>query len=60
MNVQGKKREAAMGMMTQLDTWVRSWPATINDAGWDAVDSDQFNTIVNAAEQKVATQLFAR
>lgn len=60
VNVQGKKREAAMGMMTQLDTWVRSWPATINDAGWDAVDSDQFNTIVNAAEQKVATQLFAQ
>ncbi|BBU46954.1 hypothetical protein PPTS312_48690 [Pseudomonas putida] len=60
VNVQGKKREAATGMMKQLDSWVSTWPATINDSGWDAVDSDQFNVIVNEAEQKVATQLYSQ
>ncbi|MGE8060255.1 DotA/TraY family protein [Pseudomonas sp. NPDC089547] len=60
VNVQEKKRIAAMAMITQLDAWVRSWPETINDSGWDAVDSDRFNVIVNEAEQKVATDLFTQ
>lgn len=60
VNVQAKKRAAAQSMMTELDTWVRSWPATINDSGWNAVDSNQFNIIVNNAEQQVAEQLFSQ
>ncbi|MFP3405181.1 DotA/TraY family protein [Pseudomonas sp. SIMBA_065] len=60
VQVQGIKRAAAINMMKELDDWVRQWPATINDTGWDQVDSGQFNVIVNKWEQKVATDIVAQ
>lgn len=44
--VQGQKIEAAGSLMAELDSWIESWPVSINDSGWDNVDSDRFNQIV--------------
>lgn len=59
-NVQTKKVNAAVQMMAELDNWVNQWPASINDPGWDQVNSDKFNTIVNKWEEKVATDLVSQ
>ena len=59
-NVQTKKVNAAVQMMAELDSWVNQWPTSINDDGWDKVNSDRFNTIVNKWEEKVATDLVAQ
>lgn len=57
--VQDKKVQAATSMMVELESWVNTWPSDINQAGWDAVDSNQFNTIVQKYEDKIATDLVA-
>ncbi|MFK2912795.1 DotA/TraY family protein [Pseudomonas sp. 3HC3] len=51
------KVKAAGKLMGELDKWVNSWPATINDPGWDKVDSNRFNTIVRTQEDQIATNL---
>lgn len=55
--VQKQKIQAAGQLMAELDNWVNAWPATINDPGWDKVDSDKFNTIVKKWEDHVAGAL---
>lgn len=55
--VQEKKVIAATDMMAELENWVNTWPSDINQPGWDAVDSNQFNIIVKKYEEKVATDL---
>ena len=55
--VQGQKIEAASNLMADLDNWVDSWPASINEPGWDKVDSDRFNQIVKTWESQIATAL---
>lgn len=55
--VQEKKVIAATDMMAELENWVNTWPSDINQPGWDAVDSNQFNIIVKKYEDKVATDL---
>lgn len=59
-NVQTKKVNAAVQMMAELDSWVNTWPVSINEDGWDQVNSDRFNTIVNKWEEKVATDLVSQ
>lgn len=54
---QDKKVLAATAMMAELENWVNTWPTDINQPGWDAVDSNQFNAIVTKHEEKVATDL---
>lgn len=58
-NVQEKKVISATGMMQEIDQWVNTWPSDINQPGWNAVDSDKFNTIVKKYEDQVATNLAA-
>lgn len=55
--VQGQKIEAAGYLMADLDKWVDSWPVSINDSGWENVDSDRFNQIVKTWEDHIATAL---
>lgn len=55
VNVQNIKVSNVNGLMSDLDNWVATWPATLNETGWDGVDSNQFNMIVNAWESKVTT-----
>lgn len=55
--VQEKKVIAATDMIAELENWVNTWPPDINQPGWDAVDSNQFNIIVKKYEEKVATDL---
>jgi conjugal transfer/type IV secretion protein DotA/TraY len=61
VSTQTAKVNAAVQMMGKLDAWINSpsWPQRIGDAGWDQVDSTQFNQIVNDAEQSVATSLMS-
>ena len=59
-NVQTKKVNAAVQMMAEIDNWVNTWPESINEPGWDNVNSDKFNTIVNKWEEKVATDLVSQ
>jgi len=61
-STQTAKVTAAASMMGKLDAWINSpaWPKRIGDAGWDQVDSTEFNKIVNEAEQSVATALMAQ
>jgi len=58
-DVQEKKLIAASGMMGDLEKWVNTWPVDMNQPGWDVVDSNQFNIIVQKYEEKVATALAA-
>lgn len=57
VQVQAEKVTAAYGIMSDIDAWVREWPVTINDAGWNQVNSNKFNEIINKWEQQVATQI---
>ena len=56
-NVQAKKVSAVVKMMADLDIWVNTWPEKISDPGWDMVDSNEFNNIVNEWETKIADDL---
>lgn len=53
------KQQALVQMMTELDSWVNTWPSSINETGWDLVESNRFNQIVNAAQSNMMTTLFA-
>lgn len=57
--VQGKKVEMALLLMADIRTWVGSWPFTVNDPGWENVDSNRLNEIVKAREAQLASQLAA-
>lgn len=62
VSTQTIKINAAVAMMGKLDAWVNSpsWPKRVGDAGWDQVDSTQFNEIVNEAELSITTGLMAQ
>lgn len=51
------KQQALIQMMTELDSWVNVWPASINETGWELVESNRFNQIVNAAQTNMMTAL---
>lgn len=59
-NLQDQKAQAAVQMMADIDAWVNSWPTSINETGWDLIDSDQFNIIVKAAEDGLVASLAAQ
>lgn len=46
-------------LMPQLQQWIATWPTDINSPGWDTVDTNVFNNIVNTAEQQLITQMAA-
>jgi len=54
---QAQKVAAVTAMMAAIDQWVATWPNTIDDDGWNNVNSNQFNTIITTAENQVATSL---
>ncbi|MBK4987438.1 DotA/TraY family protein [Pseudomonas sp. S36] len=59
VSVQIKKLTSAVALMQDLDAWVNRWPYTINDPGWDAVNSNELNNIVQKWEKQIATDLAA-
>jgi len=44
------KATAVNQVMMDIERWVSEWPATINESGWENVNSDRFNQIVNQAQ----------
>ncbi len=51
------KQKALMDMITELDAWVGEWPTSINETGWENVDSNRFNLIVNKAQSAMVAEL---
>ena len=51
------KAEAINQVMVDVEQWIDEWPATVNDSGWENVQSDRFNQIVNQAQNTMATRL---
>jgi conjugal transfer/type IV secretion protein DotA/TraY len=51
------KQKALMDMITELDAWVGEWPTSINETGWENVDSNRFNLIVNKAQSGMVAEL---
>lgn len=51
------KAAAVNQVMRDIETWVGEWPATINDSGWENVQSDRFNQIVNQAQSTLVSTL---
>jgi conjugal transfer/type IV secretion protein DotA/TraY len=49
-----EKLAAANSLMQDIDNWVATMPSDINQPGWDAVQSSQFNTLVKTREDQVA------
>ena len=54
------KATAINKVMTDIEAWVAQWPATINDPGWENVQSDRFNQIVNQAQSTLTASLTAQ
>lgn len=49
---------AAMNkVMADIDAWVNTWPTDITKTGWDAVNSDRFNSIINQAQNTLTQNL---
>lgn len=55
---QNAKIQAATKLMTDLESWVNTWPDDIS-GDWSNVDSAKFNELVNGAETQVAVSLMA-
>ena len=55
---QNAKIQAATKLMTDLESWVNTWPDDIS-GDWSNVDSAKFNELVNGAETQVAAALMA-
>lgn len=51
------KQEALVQAMQDIDAWVATMPSDITKPGWETVDSQQFNVIVDHAQQAVLTNL---
>jgi conjugal transfer/type IV secretion protein DotA/TraY len=47
-------------IMADVETWVAEWPTTANEPGWDNVQSNRFNQIVNEAQSAMMTSLTAQ
>ncbi len=55
--VQRQKYDSAQEMMTDIKSWVDTWPVSIDTQGWDSVDSAKFNEIVKKHEDQIASKL---
>lgn len=51
------KATAINKAMADIEAWVGEWPATINETGWENVQSDRFNQIVNQAQSTLTASL---
>lgn len=47
-------------IMADIETWVSEWPATAIAPGWDNVQSNRFNQIVNEAQSAMMASLTAQ
>ncbi len=47
-------------IMTDIEAWVGEWPATAIEPGWDNVQSNRFNQIVNEAQSAMMASLTAQ
>ena len=47
-------------IMADVETWVAEWPATAIEPGWDNVQSNRFNQIVNEAQSAMMASLTAQ
>lgn len=54
------RQTQVVNMMKQIDQWVATLPPSYDAPGWENVDSKQFNTIVNTAEQNLKQNLAAQ
>lgn len=57
VGLMSQKLSGAVAMMQDIDNWVATMPSDINQTGWDAVKSSQFNAIVKNREDQVAAQI---
>lgn len=51
------KQAALVQLMQDIDAWVATMPYSLSQPGWDTVNSQQFNVIVDNAQQAVLTNL---
>lgn len=54
------KATAINKVMTDTEAWVAEWPETINESGWENVNSDRLNSIVNQARSTLTATLRAQ
>lgn len=55
--VHEQKKQIVGDLINDLDSWVDTWPSDINQPGWENVNSDDFNMIVERNEDKIAAEL---
>lgn len=56
-NVQKQKVETIKALMTDIKTFTDTWPTSVEQPGWEAVDSNKFNEIVKKHEDQIAVSL---
>lgn len=54
------KATAINKVMTDIEQWVGEWPANTNESGWENVQSDRLNQIVNSAQSTLTASLSAQ
>jgi conjugal transfer/type IV secretion protein DotA/TraY len=57
VTLMGQKLTAAKSLMQDIDTWVATMPTDLNQSGWDAIQSSQFNSLVKTREDQVAANI---
>lgn len=55
-NLQIEKQSAAITMVHEIDSWVDTWPLSLNSPDWKNVNSTRFNEIVTAAESEIISK----
>jgi conjugal transfer/type IV secretion protein DotA/TraY len=51
------KQQALAQLMQDIDAWVATMPYSLSQPGWDSVNSQDFNVLVDKAQQAVLTNL---
>jgi conjugal transfer/type IV secretion protein DotA/TraY len=54
-SLQQEKQSAATQMIQNIDSWVATWPLTLNSSDWSNVDSSKLNDIISQAENSVVS-----
>ena len=57
VSLMSQKLSAAQSLIQDIDNWVATMPSDVNQSGWDAVQSSQFNTLVKTREDQVAANI---
>lgn len=58
--ISSAKAAAAVALMTDIDNWVATMPSDWTQAGWNNVNSAQFNSIVKTREDALVAQMTAQ